>query len=293
MEHPPPHDTAGPGAEPSGRARRPSRLATTIVAVGAAAGMFAAGLGIAGAQAEGPPTTPPADGSPAAPDGAEGDGRRRHHHRGDGKPSLEAAASALGTSVDELRAARREGRSLADVARSRDVDPQRVVDAIVADLRNRAAAAVTAGEVTQAQADARLARVEERVAAFVEQVGKPGRVGPGRGHHGHGHGHGHPGVKASLEVAATALGATPEELRTARRDGRSLADVARAKGVDPKTVVDALVADARARIGEAVAAGRLTQAQADERLAGLEERMTAVVERAGRAQAPRAVSPSV
>lgn len=65
-------------------------------------------------------------------------------------------------------------------------------------------------------------------------------------------------------AAATALEA----------DGTTLADVAEAQGVAVGTLVDALVTAAQERTAKAVEGGTLTQEQADERLADLEERIT-------------------
>jgi len=53
--------------------------------------------------------------------------------------------------------------------------------------------------------------------------------------------------------------------------------VAQANGVDPQTVVDAMVAAARSRITEDVSAGRLSQDEADRILADLESRITDLV----------------
>jgi hypothetical protein len=87
--------------------------------------------------------------------------------------------------------------------------------------------------------------------------------GPGRGKH--------------LDVAAQAIGIEVDALREALRGGQTMAEVAQANGVDVQTVVDAIVADISARIDEAVANGRLTQAEADEKKAELPERVTARV----------------
>ena len=92
---------------------------------------------------------------------------------------------------------------------------------------------------------------------------------------GLGHGGHHGGDRIGLETAADALGLTEEELRTALEpDGTSLADVAQAQGVDVDTLVDALVQAQQDRIAQAVEDGRLTQAEADQRLADLEARVT-------------------
>jgi hypothetical protein len=80
-----------------------------------------------------------------------------------------------------------------------------------------------------------------------------------------------------LEVAAQAIGIEVDALREALGNGQTIAEVAQATGVEAKAVVDALVADATARLDEAVANGRLTQEAADERKAELQERITARV----------------
>ena len=122
---------------------------------------------------------------------------------------------------------------------------------------------VSAGTITQAQADAVIEAL---------QAAKPeGRHGPGPGI-----------VHASIDTAAKALGVTSEELRTALRDGKSVADVAGEKGVDVQVVIDALVAEAQERIATAVSDGRITQAQADERLATLTDDVTKIVNGEGR-----------
>ncbi|MCW2682182.1 MAG: hypothetical protein JWP33_95 [Blastococcus sp.] len=84
-----------------------------------------------------------------------------------------------------------------------------------------------------------------------------------------------------LAAAATALGLSEDELRAAlQTDGTTLAEVAEDEGVAVDTVIGALVQAREERIAQAVEAGRLTQDEADERLAGLEARVTARVDSA-------------
>jgi polyhydroxyalkanoate synthesis regulator phasin len=95
-----------------------------------------------------------------------------------------------------------------------------------------------------------------------------------RGGHGGWHGGG-PGGGRGLGTAASALGMTEEELRTAlEADGATLASVAEEQGVAVDPLVDALVAAAQERVTQAVTDGDLTQEQADERLADLEAWIT-------------------
>jgi hypothetical protein len=70
---------------------------------------------------------------------------------------------------------------------------------------------------------------------------------------------------------------TPEELRTQLRDGKSIADVAEAEGVDVETVKDAMLEEFRTNQQEQVTSGRLTQDQADANIAAFEDRLDDIV----------------
>ena len=93
---------------------------------------------------------------------------------------LSAAATAIGVTADEVRAALKSGQSLADLATSKGVDPQKVVDALMAPITERANAAVTGGKLTQAQADQQLAEAKTRITDFVN--GKTSALGTRKGH---------------------------------------------------------------------------------------------------------------
>lgn len=115
------------------------------------------------------------------------------------------------------------------------------------------------GTLTREQADA---AVDAIVAAVPAE-------GPGGGPRG-----GHPGRGPGIDAAAEALGMERDELLEQLRDGRTLAEVAEERGVSAQAVVDALVAEVREHLDEAVEDGRLTREQADERIAGATERIT-------------------
>jgi hypothetical protein len=132
------------------------------------------------------------------------------------------------------------------------------------------------GSITQEQAD--------EVATTLDEAG----LGGGGGHHGRG---------LDLAAAAEALGMGEDDLRTAlEADGATLAQVAEDRGVAVDTVVQALVTAEEERIAQAVTDGRITQQQADERLADLEQRVTdrvnAAFEAAGRGGRDDAVDSS-
>ena len=117
-------------------------------------------------------------------------------------------ATAIGISESDLTTALASGQSMAAVAKAHNVDPQKVIDALVADAKSEIAAAVTAGTRTQAQADAELANVTTRVTDQVNGTMPAGRPGGGHGGlggpGGPGGGHSAPG---SAPTAPTASGA--------------------------------------------------------------------------------------
>lgn len=77
-----------------------------------------------------------------------------------------------------------------------------------------------------------------------------------------------------LDEAAAAIGIDEDALRSALDSGDTIAEVAEANGVSVDVVIDAMV-DAKAeRISAKVTEGRITQEEADDKLAELEARIT-------------------
>ena len=63
---------------------------------------------------------------------------------------------------------------------------------------------------------------------------------------------------------------TVDELHEALKDGQTIADLAEARGVALEDIADALVAAQTERLQQAVEDGRLTQEEADEKIAKME-----------------------
>jgi uncharacterized protein (DUF433 family) len=192
---------------------------------------------------------------------------------------IEAAAEAIGVEPSELLSELRDGATIAEVAQEHGVESSAVVDAIVAEHRERLDQAVEDGVLTQEEADERAAELEERVAGFVNGdvdlpfldgprpdgpplLGRPGRWGFADG---------------PLAAAADAIGIRPVALLEELADGSTIADVARDHDVATSDVVDAIVASLRERLDAAVANGWITQEEADERAAALDEQATSIV----------------
>ena len=137
-------------------------------------------------------------------------------------------------------------------------------------LRSHLQEMVDDGTITAEQADAVVAHIQDGVqdrAADGKRGDRQARRG-GKGQAKRG------GAQAT--VLLDALGMTRAELRSALTAGDdvSIADVAEANGVDPQTVIDALVKATEERIDQAVAAEKLTVEEADAKRADLVENVT-------------------
>jgi hypothetical protein len=154
-----------------------------------------------------------------------------------------------------------------DAAQQLGVDPTKLGDALKKALENQVDADVAAGRITKEEGEAIKARIESGDYPIFG-FGGFGKHG-GFGHHGP--------FGAKLDAAASYLGLTEAELRTQLEAGKSLADVAKAQGKSVSGLVDALLAAAEAKVADAVKNGHLTQAEADDLITGLKDRITDLV----------------
>ncbi|MDX6425274.1 MAG: hypothetical protein QOD52_679 [Gaiellaceae bacterium] len=193
-------------------------------------------------------------------------------HRGGGGDDLAAAATYLAIPQADLLTSLQSGKTLAQVAGATSGKTVAgLIDALVAAEKTELAAAVTAGRITQPQADQAAAGLTARVTAEAngtEPAHGPGGPG-GRGHHG-------PGGD-DFSAAATYLGLTETALATQLQGGKTLAQVADAtSGKSASGLVDALVAHETTELDAAVKAGQITQTQRDALVSTLKARFTAL-----------------
>jgi transposase len=170
-----------------------------------------------------------------------------------------AVAKALGITEAELRTETEAGKSIAEIAQAKGVSLNTVVDAVIAAETERLKQAVTDGRLTQAQADTMLANLKLTLPSRLQTKPVLGLLKGGKGGPGFGRG-------ANSAAIAKALGITEAELRTEVQTGKTIAQIAQAKGVSLNTVVDAVVAAETERLKQAVTDGRITQEQADAKI---------------------------
>ena len=195
-------------------------------------------------------------------------------HKGPGK-GAEAVATALGITVEELKTELSSGKSIADVAKAKNVDIAKVISAMTAQMKAHLDEEVASGEHTQAEADAKLAEFTARATKMVNKAAVPpaGQKGGPGGKHGKG--------GFVTDALATVLKTTSTDLHTQLRSGKSIADVATAQNVDIADVKAVLTSDFKAHLAEEVTSGEHTQAEADAKLAEFTANLDTMVNRVG------------
>lgn len=128
-----------------------------------------------------------------------------------------------------------------------------------------------AGDLTEEQA----ARIRERIASG-EGLPFFGRFRFDFSK-GFGHGFGHLGVAS--DAVADFLGISVDDLRTARADAQSLAQIAEANGVSRADLIAFLVGQTEQKLAAKVEEGKLDQARADEILGRFQEGVDDLVDR--------------
>jgi hypothetical protein len=214
----------------------------------------------------------PNNGMPFGPkfgDGFGGKGMRGWGGRGmmGNVLSLSSFAKALGVDEATLQTELNSGKSIADVAKEKNVDVAKVKAAVLADAKTTLDQQVTAGKLTQTQEDALLKNLDTKVDAVIQNTCQDDDFG-GRGGFGmHMFGFG-------ADSFAKALGMTSADLQTELQSGKSIADIATEKNVDLAKVKASVIADMKTQLDVIVKNGRMTQAQEDTMI----QRMTTMLD---------------
>ena len=212
------------------------------------------------------PAAPSTGVTPAAPSVMKAD-----------RPSpLAAASKVLGITETELKTELEAGKSVADVAKAKNIDLATVKAALLTEAKAHIDDEVAAGKHTAAEGATKLAEVTSRIDTMLTTAGLPARGPHGKGGH-----EGKGGGKFMSATLATTLKLTQEELKTQLHSGKSLADVAKAQSVDIADVKTVLTSDFTAHLAEEVTSGKHTQAEADAKLAAFKTNLDTMVNRVG------------
>lgn len=152
-----------------------------------------------------------------------------------------------------------------DAAKTLGIAPSKLSAALKKAFEDRIDAAVAAGRLTEQQGD----ELKQRIESGDFPLFGPPAFGPGFGApHPFFHG---------LEAAATYLGLTEAQLESRINNGKTLAQIAEAEGKSVDGLKAAMLKDARAKLDEAVKAGRLSKAEEQQVLKDLGQRIEDLV----------------
>ena len=169
-------------------------------------------------------------------------------------------AQKLGITVDKLQAAEKAARD-------------QLIDQ-----------AVTSGKLTKAQGDALKSGQKPNFGQGGPGAG--GRIGPGGMHDG---------IGDAMKAAATALKTTPEELRTALRNGQTLAEFAQSKGVGRDSLRATIMGSVQNDVNATVRDGKITAAQGQTIIEGVSKSLDRLLDqkfgRAGQGVRPNQGQP--
>lgn len=181
-----------------------------------------------------------------------------------------AAASAGGAYAATQSARDPRQAFVNDVANRLHVSPKQLTSAFKAALIDRLTTMVKAGQLTQAQAK----QIEKRIDSgdLPPFLGRPWHMGL-RGHGLAGHG--------PLHAAAGYLGLSDAQLMADLASGKSLAQVAQARGKSVSGLEQALVSDAKSRLDRLVSAGVITKSQEQRLISRLAAKIGRMVNRSG------------
>ncbi len=200
----------------------------------------------------------------AAPGDPAGPGPRDPGQRPGLRAVMNAVIAETGLTIQEVREQLRDGQTLAAIIEANGGSVQAVIDAAVSAATEQINQAVSEGRITQEQADQLLSQLPDRITRLVNgELPERGERRPLV----------RPAERILVQAVADATGLEPSAVLEQLRDGQTLADVLTANGVDVNTFIDAAVAKVEERLAQAVANGRLTQEQADERVQQFRERL--------------------
>jgi len=176
----------------------------------------------------------------------------------------QTAAATIGISPEELRSQIRGGKTVAQIATDHGVDPSAVVNAIVTALTQQIDQKAAAGTIDANRAAQAKQKLPDVASRFVNET---------KQHRGYGI------RKDAVQAAAKEIGVSPSELKDARKNGKSIAQVAKDHGKSVDDVVNAVVKAATTDIDQAVKDGKLDSQKADQIKKNLPDRVTKLVNR--------------
>lgn len=197
---------------------------------------------------------------------------------GKGTNVVQQTATILGVDLSVIKEQLAQGKTLVQIAQEKaGLTEEQLLEKLTAAATTAIDEAVTSGKLTQEQADKQKANLADRLKKEIENKGfvfadrgKGDRFPGGKGEvHG----------SNVFQQAATILGVEQSVILEELKQGKTLAQIAQDKaGLSQEQFLEKLTAAETAAIDEAVASGKLTQEQADQKKEGIADRLKKLLE---------------
>jgi hypothetical protein len=158
---------------------------------------------------------------------------------------LGPAADLLGLQPKDLMTELQAGKSLKDLTSAKGIDTAKFAKDLEAALTAKIDQKVQDGKINSEQAAALKAKLAQRIQADLDKKWDELK---GHGFQGAGKGN----IKGIHEQVQSLLGIDAATLRTELQSGKSLADIAQAKGISKETLVEKIQAGITANLDQAV-----------------------------------------
>ncbi len=140
---------------------------------------------------------------------------------------VEESATVLGIDASALKDELQQGKTLAEIAKAKGLTEEVFLQKLEAAEKTRIASAVSSGKITQAQADKMLSGLADRLKQQIENNHPQHDMRGGR----------RGGPWGDHQALAKVLGMTADELQTQLQSGKSLAEIAQAKGISEDQLI--------------------------------------------------------
>lgn len=163
--------------------------------------------------------------------------RKQAHELGKSGPRIvEEAAGLLGMDKDALNTLLQGGKSIAEIAAEKGIPEAELVSKLMTGRLAKLEEGVKEGKLTRERADTIKARMESHISFKLKQKGLENEDEPGL-HHGKGKHHEDVLPHLGPSKLSSMLGIDKDVLIRELKDGKSLADIAEAKGISKEELI--------------------------------------------------------
>lgn len=192
----------------------------------------------------------------------------RGMHAGNFAKMNDAVAKFIGIDANTLKTERQSGKSLVQIAEANGKTESDLFNYIYSLHKSQTDQLIKDGKITQEQADKHDSKMQEMVKKMINDthVGRP-----------HDKGQFAKGFKNGMDSVAKFIGIDANTIKAERQSGKSLVQIAEARGKSEADLLNYMYDLSKTHVDQLVKDGKITQEQADKRLANMKDRISKMI----------------